>query len=132
MPRTFRNTKIIMLRELTGYFGSPVAYVFIVIFLMLIGFFTFSVSHFYEAGQADLRSHFEWYPWLFLFLIPSVAMRLWADEKRVGTIELIMTLPISLTEVILGKFLAAWIFVGIAQLLTFPLVFSTMYLGDPD
>jgi len=132
MPRTLRNTKIILLRELTGYFGSPVAYVFIVIFLMLIGFFTFSVSHFYEAGQADLRSHFEWYPWLFLFLIPSVAMRLWADEKRVGTIELIMTLPISLTEVILGKFLAAWIFVGIAQILTFPLVLSTMYLGDPD
>ena len=132
MPRTLRNIKIIMKRELSSYFGSPVAYVFIVIFLLLIGFFTFSISHFFEAGQADLRGHFEWYPWLFLFLIPAVAMRLWADEKRTGTIELIMTLPITLTEAILGKFLAAWLFIGIALFLTFPLVFTVMYLGSPD
>ncbi|CAN2048519.1 ABC-2 type transport system permease protein [Candidatus Magnetomoraceae bacterium gMMP-1] len=127
-----KNIRIVMKRELSSYFGSPVAYVFIVIFLLLIGFFTFSVSHFYEAGQADLRSFFEWHPWLFLFLIPSVAMKLWADERRTGTIELIMTLPITLTEVILGKFLAAWIFIGIALFLTFPLVFTVMYLGSPD
>jgi len=132
MARTLRNIWIIMRRELTGYFGSPVAYVFIVIFLLLIGFFTFSVSHFYEVGQCDMRGHFEWYPWLFLFLIPSVAMRLWADEKRTGTIELIMTLPITLTEIILGKFLSAWIFIGISLSLTFPLVLSVMYLGSPD
>jgi ABC-2 type transport system permease protein len=132
MSGFFRNTKGIIKRELAGYFGSPVAYVFIVIFLLLCGFFTFSVSHFFEMGQADLRAFFEWHPWIFLFLVPAVAMRLWADERRTGTIELILTLPITLTEVILGKFLAAWVFVGIALFLTFPLVFTVVYLGDPD
>ena len=127
-----RNTKEIIKRELKGYFGSPVAYVFIVIFLLLCGFFTFYVSHFYEIGQADLLTFFEWHPWIFLFLVPAVGMRLWAEEKRTGTIELILTLPITLPVVILGKFLAAWLFIGIALFLTFPLVLTVIYLGDPD
>ena len=128
----FRNIHIIMKRELGGYFGSPVAYVFIVIFLLLTGFFTFYISHFFEAGQADLNVFFQWHPWLFMFLIPAVAMRLWAEERRLGTIELLLTLPVTVTEVILGKFLAAWIFIGIALFLTFPLVLTVMYLGHPD
>jgi ABC-2 type transport system permease protein len=119
-------------RELAGFFGSPVAYVFIVIFLILCGFFTFYVSSFYELGQADLRAFFEWHPWIFLFLVPAAGMRLWADERRTGTIELILTLPITLTEVIVGKFLAAWLFLGIGLFLTFPLVLTVTYLGDPD
>jgi ABC-2 type transport system permease protein len=132
MRRVLKNTKGIIKRELAGYFGSPVAYVFIVIFLLLCGFFTFSVSQFYEIGQTDLRAFFEWHPWIFLFLVPAVAMRLWADERRTGTIELILTLPITLTEVIVGKFLAAWLFLGLALFLTFPLVLTVIYLGDPD
>jgi len=124
--------KAVIKKELGGYFGSPVAYVFIVIFLLLCGFFTFSVSHFYEAGQADLRAFFEWIPWIFLFLVPAVAMRLWADERRSGTIELILTLPVTLPEVVLGKFLAAWLFVSLGLLLTFPLVLTVIYLGHPD
>ena len=132
MRRFLRNTKGVIKRELGGYFGSPVAYVFIVIFLMLCGFFTFSISQFYELGQADLRAFFQWHPWIFLFLVPAVAMRLWADERRTGTIELLLTLPITLTEVIVGKFLAAWLFLGLALFMTFPLVLTVIYLGDPD
>ena len=132
MNRFLKNVMAVIKRELGGYFGSPVAYVFIVIFLLLCGFFTFSVSHFYELGQADLRAFFEWHPWIFLFLIPAVAMRLWADEWRTGTIELMLTLPITLKEVILGKFLAAWLFIAIGLFLTFPLVLTVLYLGDPD
>jgi len=127
-----RNTSGILIREFGGYFGSPVAYVFIVIFLMLCGFFTFSLSHFYEIGQADLRIFFEWHPWIFLFLVPAVGMRLWAEERRTGTIELILTLPITLVQVIVGKFLAAWLFIGVALILTFPMVLTVLYLGDPD
>lgn len=129
---SWTNTKAIVKRELGGYFGSPVAYVFTIIFLLLCGFFTFSVSHFYEAGQADLRGFFVWLPWIFLFLMPAVAMRLWAEERRSGTLELILTLPVTLPEVILGKFLAAWIFVSLGLALTFPLVVTVTYLGDPD
>lgn len=132
MTRTIRNTKGIIKRELAGYFGSPVAYVFLVIFLVLCGFFTFYVSHFYEQEQADLRAFFEWHPWIFLFLVPAVGMRLWADERRTGTIELILTLPITLPEVIVGKFIAAWLFIGLGLFLTFPLVLTVIYLGDPD
>ena len=132
MNRFMKNVMAVIKRELGGYFGSPVAYVFIVIFLLLCGFFTFSVSHFYELGQADLRAFFEWHPWIFLFLIPAVAMRLWADEWRTGTIELMLTLPITLKEVIVGKFLAAWLFIAIGLFLTFPLVLTVLYLGDPD
>ncbi|MCP4111498.1 MAG: ABC transporter permease subunit [Desulfobacteraceae bacterium] len=126
------NIKAIFKREISGYFGSAVAYVFIVIFLLILGFFTFYVSHFFEAGQADLRSFFEWHPWVFMFLIPAVAMRLWAEERRMGTIELILTFPVSVGEAILGKFLAAWAFIGIALFLTFPMVVTTSYLGTPD
>jgi gliding motility-associated transport system permease protein len=126
------HTKAIVKRELSGYFGSPVAYVFIIIFLLLSGFFTFSVSHFYELGQADLRAFFQWLPWIFLFLIPAVAMRLWADERRTGTLELILTLPATLTELVIGKFVAAWVFVSLALCLIFPLVVTVAYLGSPD
>lgn len=119
-------------REIRAYFGSPVAYVFIAIFLLLIGFFTFNVSNFFEMGQADLRAFFEWHPWLYMFLVPAVAMRLWAEELRMGTIELVLTLPITPQEVILGKFLAAWAFIGVALALTFPMVLTVFYLGSPD
>ncbi|MEZ4525028.1 MAG: ABC transporter permease subunit [Desulfobacterales bacterium] len=128
----FNNIKAIFKREIAGYFGSPVAYVFIAIFLLLIGFFTFNISKFFEAGQADLRAFFEWHPWIYLFLIPAVAMRLWAEERRMGTIELILTFPVTVTEAILGKFLAAWAFIGAALFLTFPMIFTVLYLGDPD
>jgi ABC-2 type transport system permease protein len=119
-------------RELAGYFTSPVAYVFIVIFLMLLGFFTFYISRFFESGQADLRGFFEWHPWVFLFLVPAAAMRLWADERRLGTMELMLTLPVTAGEAILAKFLAAWVFLGICLLLTFPTVATVVYLGNPD
>lgn len=132
MTRFIRNSKGIIKRELAGYFGSPVAYVFLVIFLVLCGFFTFYVSHFYELEQADLRAFFVWHPWIFLFLVPAVGMRLWADERRAGTIELILTLPVTLPEVIVGKFIAAWLFIGLGLFLTFPLVLTVSYLGDPD
>ncbi len=132
MGRFIRNVKAITRRELNGYFGSPVAYVFIVIFLLLCGFFTFSVSRFYELAEADLRAFFEWHPWIYLFLVPSVGMRLWAEERRTGSIELILTLPVTLSEAIVGKFLAAWLFIGMGLILTFPLVLTVMYLGDPD
>ena len=98
MSGFMRNPLAIVRRELAGYYGSPVAYVFIVIFLLLCGFFTFYVSRFYEMGQADLRSFFQWHPWIFLFLMPSVARRRWAEEKRAGTLELILTLPVTLAE----------------------------------
>ncbi len=131
--KEFTNTvTAIFKREILGYFGSPVAYVFIAIFLLLLGFFTFYISHFFEMGQADLRAFFEWHPWIYMFLVPAVAMRLWAEERRMGTIELILTYPITVGEAILGKFLAAWIFIGIALILTFPMVITVAYLGDPD
>jgi len=126
------NVMAICKRELAGYFGSAVAYVFIVIFLVLLGFFTFYISRFFEVGQADLRNFFEWHPWIFMFLIPAVAMRLWAEERRMGTIEVILTFPVTVSEVILGKFLAAWIFLGIALFFTFPMVITVSVLGDPD
>lgn len=128
----FSNTQAILQRELRSYFNSPVAYVFLFIFLVLMGFFTFYVSQFYEVGQADLRGFFQWHPWLFLFLVPAVAMRLWSEERRLGTLELIMTLPVTVTQILLGKFLAAWLFIGLALLLTFPIVLTARYLGDPD
>ena len=131
--RESSNTvRAIAKRELGGYFTSPVAYVFIVVFLMLLGFFTFYISRFFESGQADLRGFFEWHPWVFLVLVPAAAMRLWADERRIGTMELLLTLPVTAGEAILGKFLAAWIFLGICLLLTFPTVATVLYLGNPD
>jgi len=120
-------------RELAGYFSTPVAYVFIVICLLLSGVFTFQLGNLYDNGQADLsNAFFGWHPWLYLFLIPAISMRLWAEERKTGTIELLMTLPITLPEAILGKFLAAWAFAGIALALTFPTWITVNYLGDPD
>lgn len=122
----------ILKRELAGYFITPVAYVFIVIFLLLTGVFTFQLGGFYERGMADLRPFFDYHPWLYLFLIPAISMRLWAEERKGGTIELLMTLPISQGAAVVGKFLAAWIFAGIALALTFPVWITVNYLGRPD
>ncbi|MDZ4348670.1 MAG: ABC transporter permease subunit [Xanthomonadaceae bacterium] len=119
-------------RELASYFATPVAYVFIVIFLALAGALTFYLGGFYERGQADLQPFFSFHPWLYLFLVPAVAMRLWSEERKVGTIELLLTLPITLPQAVIGKFLAAWVFVGIALLLTFPIWVTVNYLGNPD
>ncbi|KZY66497.1 ABC transporter permease, partial [Oleiphilus sp. HI0065] len=124
--------KVILGRELASYFATPVAYIFIIIFLMLSGVFTFYIGQFFERGQADLSAFFNFVPWLYLVLIPSVAMRLWSEERRSGTIELIMTLPVATWQLVLGKFLAAWLFVGLALALTFPLWITVNYLGAPD
>ncbi|MBB5014243.1 ABC transporter permease subunit [Rehaibacterium terrae] len=119
-------------RELASYFATPVAYVFIVIFLVLAGATTFYFGGFYERGQADLQPFFNFHPWLYLFLVPAVSMRLWAEERKSGTIELLLTLPLTMWQAVLGKFLAAWAFVGIALALTFPIWITVNYLGDPD
>lgn len=119
-------------REWAAYFNSPVAYVFIIIFLVLNAFFTFSVSRFYEAGQADLRPFFFWHPWLYLILVPAVTMRLWSEERRSHTIELLLTLPLTPVQAVVGKFLAAWLFLTLALALTFPIVLTAAYLGSPD
>lgn len=124
--------RILFRRELASYFATPVAYVFIVIFLLLSGAFTFYMGGFYERGQADLQPFFGFHPWLYLFLIPAVAMRLWAEERKSGSIELLLTLPVTMGQAVLGKFLAAWAFVGIALALTFPIWISVNYLGEPD
>ena len=126
------NIKAIAKRELGAYFSSPVAYVFIVIFLLLTGFFTFMAGNFFERGQASLDSFFMWHSWLYLFLVPCVGMRLWAEERRVGTIELLLTKPITTWQAIVGKFLASWIFLGLALALTFPVFITVNYLGSPD
>lgn len=122
----------VLKRELTGYFVTPVAYVFIVIFLILAGVFTFQFGGFYDRGQADLASFFNFHPWLYLFLIPAVSMRLWAEEHKAGTTELLMTLPITKLGAVVGKYLAAWLFTGLALVLTFPIWISVNVLGDPD
>ncbi len=119
-------------REFSGYFATPVAYVFIVIFLMMSGALTFTIGGFFQRGQADLGPFFTFVPWLFLFLVPALTMRLWAEERRLGTIELLLTLPLPQWQAVVGKFLAAWAFCGIALVLTFPLVLTVNYLGDPD
>jgi len=123
---------VIAARELKGYFATPVAYVFIVIFLALTGAFTFYLGGFYERGQADLAPFFNFHPWLYLFLVPAIAMRLWAEEKKSGTVELLMTLPVTMWEAVLGKYLAAWAFTAVALVLTFPIWVTVNYLGDPD
>ena len=127
-----RNISAIFKRELRGYFATPVAYVFIVIFLFLTGVFTFYLGNFYERNQADLEPFFRFHPWLYLFLIPAISMRLWSEERKSGTIELLMTLPVTLGEAVLGKFLAAWCFTAIALALTFPMWITCNYLGNPD
>ena len=119
-------------RELLGYFQTPVAYVFIAIFLMMSGLFTFYMGNFYERGTADLEPFFMWHPWLYLFLIPAISMRLWAEERRSGTIELLRTLPIPLPHMVFGKFFAAWSFTAIALFCTAPMWWTVSYLGDPD
>lgn len=125
-------TRAIARREWGAYFNSPVAYVFIIIFLALAGFFTFMVSRFYEANQADLRGFFVWHPWLYLVLVPAVGMRIWSEERRSHTIEILFTLPVTPLQAILGKFAAAWLFLILALVLTFPVVATAMYLGAPD
>ncbi len=119
-------------RELSGYFSTPVAWVFIVIFLVMAGVFTFYIGAFYERGIAGLDPFFQFHPWLYLFLVPAIGMRLWAEERRSGTVELLLTLPVTTWQAVLGKFFAAWIFVGLALLLTFPIWLTVNYLGRPD
>jgi ABC-2 type transport system permease protein len=129
---TLARTWAIFRRELAGYFVTPVAYVFIVVFLFTTGVFTFQLGRFFERGQADLRPFFDFHPWLFLFLVPAIGMRLWAEERKQGTIELLMTLPVPLFAAVVGKFMAAWVFTGIALALTFPTWITVNYLGNPD
>ena len=119
-------------RELRSYFATPIAYVFIVIFLIASGLCTFYFLGFYESGQADLSAFFYMHPWLYLFLVPALSMRLWAEERKSGSIELLMTLPLEMWQVVTGKFLAAWVFTGIALALTFPIWITVNYLGKPD
>ena len=126
------NIIAIFKRELNSYFTTPIAYVFASIFVFLSGIFAFYLGSFFIRGQADLQAFFQFHPWLYLFLIPALSMRLWAEERRSGTIELLMTLPVSIWQAVIGKFLAAWAFAGICLALTFPMWITVNYLGDPD
>jgi ABC-2 type transport system permease protein len=126
------NLVAVFKREFSGYFSTPVAYVFIVIFLFVMGVFTFYIGAFYERNQADLEPFFNFHPWLYLFLIPAISMRLWSEERKTGTVELLMTLPIATYEAVIGKFLAAWCFTVVAVVLTFPMWITVNYLGRPD
>jgi len=126
------NIWAIFKRELRGYFATPVAYVFLVVFLCVAGALNHFVGNFFDREQADLQSFFVFHPWLYLFLVPAIAMRLWAEERKTGTIELLFTLPVSLTQAVVGKFLAAWAFAGVALALTFPIWLAVNKLGDPD
>lgn len=132
MSNTIQPILTIAKREFSGYFASPVAFVFIVIFQLLSGFFTFMVAGFFERGQANLEAFFAWHPWLYLFLVPAVGMRMWSEERRLGTIELLLTMPVTPWQAIVGKFIAAWAVVGIALLLTFPVWVTVNFLGNPD
>ena len=127
-----RNVWTIVKRELTSYFSSPVAYVFLVIFLLLTGFFTFTAGSFFERGEASLASFFGWHPWLYLVLVPAVGMRLWAEERRSGTLELLLTMPVAPWQAIVAKFVASWVFIGVALALTFPAIITVNILGEPD
>lgn len=127
-----RNALIIAGRELKAYFATPVAYVFIVIFLALSAALTFYLGGFFERGEASLAPFFIFHPWLYLLLVPAIAMRLWAEERKSGTIELLITLPVTAAEAVIGKFLAAWAFIGLALLLTFPMWITVNVLGSPD
>lgn len=122
----------VLRRELRSYFVTPVAYVFLVIFLVLAGILTFYAGDFYERGQADLQPFFTMHPWLYLILVPAITMRMWAEETKGGTLELLLTLPLTLWQAMLGKFLAAWLFIGLALALTFPIWITVNYLGAPD
>jgi ABC-2 type transport system permease protein len=132
MNDALHNIVTIAKRELNGYFASPVAYVFIVIFLLLNGFFTFMLGGFFERGEASLVSFFMWHPWLYLFLVPAVGMRLWSEERRLHTLELLLTMPLTAWQAIVGKFIASWAFLVLALALTFPVVLTVAYLGDAD
>jgi ABC-2 type transport system permease protein len=127
-----RKIWIITKRELAAYFATPVAFVFIAIFVGLTGAFTFYIGQFFDRNQASLEGFFSYHPWLYLLLVPAVAMRLWAEERKSGTIEQLLTLPVTTTEAVLGKFLAAWLFCGIALALTTPMWLTVNVLGDPD
>ena len=127
-----KQAMAIFKREFAAYFATPLAYVFIVIFLFAMGAFTFYVGRFYENGLADLSVFFGYHPWLYLFLVPAVGMRLWADERRTGTVELLLTLPVPVWATVLGKFLAAWAFCAVALALTFPIWITVNVLGNPD
>ncbi len=127
-----RNIMTIFKREMNAYFTTPLAYIFIVIFLSMAASFTFFMGSFLERSQADLNSFFQFHPWLYIVLIPAVSMRLWAEEIQTGTIELLLTLPITITEAVVGKFLAAWAFIAVALGLTFPIWITVNYLGNPD
>ena len=130
--RNGTHTMTVFRRELKGYFTTPVAYVFLVVFLVLTGFLTFTMGAFFERGQANLIALFELLPWVFLLLVPAATMGLWAEERRSGTLELLLTMPITLTQAVVGKFLAAWTFLLVALALTFPYVLTVAWLGDPD
>jgi ABC-2 type transport system permease protein len=132
MLDSLKMAAIIARREFAAYFATPLAAVFLTIFVAATGAFAFYIGGFFDRGQADLNSFFAYHPWLYLLLVPAVAMRLWAEERKTGTIELLMTLPISPTEAIIGKFAAAWAFVGLALVLTFPMWITVNVLGDPD
>jgi ABC-2 type transport system permease protein len=132
MLDAMRNTWIVAKREFAAYFATPIATVFLVIFVALTGAFAFYFGNFFERGQADLATFFIYHPWLYLLLVPAIGMRLWAEERKSGTIELLMTLPLSPWEAILGKFCAAWAFIGLALILTFPMWITVNILGKPD
>ena len=127
-----KNIWIIAKRELSGYFNSPIAYVFIVIFLLLMGFFTFMMGGFFRSNEASLGAFFVWHPWLYMLLVPAIGMRLWAEERKQGTLELLFTMPITVNQAVIGKFLAGWLFLGLALLLTCPMPLTLYYLGSPD
>lgn len=127
-----KNIFTIFRREMNGYFSTPLAYVFVVIFLVMMSVFTFYIGNFFARNQASLQPFFTWHPWLYLFLVPALGMRLWAEERKSGTIELLMTLPVSMLEAVLGKFLAAWAIIGLALLLTMPIWVTVNILGSPD
>ena len=127
-----KNIWIIAKRELSGYFNSPIAYVFIVIFLLLMGFFTFMMGGFFRSNEASLGAFFVWHPWLYMLLVPAIGMRLWAEERKQGTLELLFTMPITVNEAVIGKFLAGWLFLVLALVLTCPMPFTLYYLGSPD
>ena len=132
MNNYLNKTYIILDRELRGYFRTPLASIFLLVFLALSSGMTFFLGRFFERDQADLTAFFSWHPWLFLVLMPAIGMRLWAEERRSGTIELLITLPVTNTQLVIGKFLASWIFTLIALILTMPIWITVNYLGDPD
>ena len=132
MNNYLNKTYIILDRELKGYFRTPLASIFLLVFLALSSGMTFFLGRFFERDQADLTAFFSWHPWLFLVLMPAIGMRLWAEERRSGTIELLITLPITNTQLVVGKFLASRIFTLIALILTMPIWITVNYLGDPD